>query len=219
MNDYNDKYFIYYTYLNKKEIYSMLLQVIIMIYLMRKHNYTHNDLHGENIGANKLDVDKVIKFKNKDIYLRGYQYYCIDYGLVLNPIFNLSKDEEKKFKKNYKHEINKILSRLVYFEKPTIKKLIPYEFNKDLYKRIKNNDNFVKLNDIKTQLYYLDKNGKSYKDFIEKYSQIYKDKYSEYSKSYVDQNRDKLKEYKHECYEQNKENCQSDASRTRANQR
>jgi len=40
--------------------------------------------------------------------------------------------------------------------------------------------NFVKLNDIKTQLYYLDKNGKSYKDFIEKYSQIYKDKYSEY---------------------------------------
>lgn len=40
--------------------------------------------------------------------------------------------------------------------------------------------NFIKLNDIKTQLYYVDKNGKSYKDFIEQYSQIYKDKYSNY---------------------------------------
>jgi hypothetical protein len=40
--------------------------------------------------------------------------------------------------------------------------------------------NFIKLNDIKTQLYHVDKNGKSYKDFIEKYTQIYKDKYSEY---------------------------------------
>jgi len=40
--------------------------------------------------------------------------------------------------------------------------------------------NFIKLNDIKTQLYHVDKNGKSYKDFIEQYSQIYKDKYSNY---------------------------------------
>ncbi len=40
--------------------------------------------------------------------------------------------------------------------------------------------NFIKLNDIKTQLFHVDKNGKSYKDFIEKYTQIYKDKYSEY---------------------------------------
>jgi len=63
-------------------------------------------------------------------------------------ILSFFLNKKLKFKKNYKHEINKILSRLVYFEKPTIKKLIPYEFNKDLYKRIKNNDNFVKLNEI-----------------------------------------------------------------------
>ena len=134
--------------LNKKELNSMLLQVIIMIYLMQQNNYTHNDLHADNIGANKLEQPKIIRFMDKDIKLYGYQYFCIDYGLVLNPKFIKSKEEKKKFKKNYKHEINKILTRMIYFEKPTIKKILPLEFNRNIYDQIKTTEKFIKLKEL-----------------------------------------------------------------------
>lgn len=165
--------------LNKTELYSMLLQVIIMIYLMQQNNYTHNDLHADNIGANKLDQIKIIRFMDKDIHLVGYQYLCIDYGLVLNPVFIKTKSEKKKYKKNYKHEINKILTRMIYFEKPTIKKVLPLEFNRNIYDKIKLSDKFIKLKEItksKTdrfilyQILYPEDFQKIY--FSEKYTEI-----------------------------------------------
>lgn len=41
--------------LKLNELYSILIQLSYIIYIMNKHGYTHNDLHMNNIGIKKTN--------------------------------------------------------------------------------------------------------------------------------------------------------------------
>lgn len=67
----------------KEENYSMIIQILYIIYLMRKKGYVHADFHRGNIG--------VVNTKKKYIEIMGHKiptfgriYQAIDYGSVLN---------------------------------------------------------------------------------------------------------------------------------------
>lgn len=67
----------------KEENYSMIIQLLYIIYLMRQKGYVHADLHPGNIG--------VLNTKEKYIHILGHKvptfgriYQAIDYGGVLN---------------------------------------------------------------------------------------------------------------------------------------
>lgn len=46
--------------LNKKELYSFIIQTIHIIFLLNKNGYNHNDLHGQNIGVIKTKKNILI---------------------------------------------------------------------------------------------------------------------------------------------------------------
>jgi len=60
-----------------------------------------------------------------------------------------------------------------------------YEINIDIFLNKKSFNtfinNYIKINDIKENLYYDDKKNKNYSDFLNKYSNIYRNKYSTYN--------------------------------------
>lgn len=100
-----------------------------------------------------------------------------------------------KFKsyESYEDDIdrNDIIMEILYrlnkniLNNKQIKKLLDdMELNSDIIinKKSYNNiiNNYIKIVDLKNQLFYPDKNDKSYKDFINKYKDIYRNKYSNY---------------------------------------
>jgi hypothetical protein len=106
------------------QFYSMMAQVTSIIYLMRENGYTHNDLHSKNIGVIKTSKKYLTILDNK-IPLLGYQYKAIDYGMVLHKKYKLDKKDRDMFNNSNVNEINRLLEKVVTFEKnDKIKKLI-----------------------------------------------------------------------------------------------
>ncbi len=101
--------------LNKKQLYSIFIQICYAIYLMNKYGYVHGDLHTGNIGLVK--TNKKIKVFDKLIPSYGYQVKIIDYGSVLNKKYKLTKNvfgsEKKNFDLRFKYEILWSLSELI----------------------------------------------------------------------------------------------------------
>jgi serine/threonine protein kinase len=74
--------------LKAKQIYSIVLQIIHIMLLLKKGGYSHNDLHDGNVMITKTDKEYFI-LNNTKIPYYGYQLSAIDYGEVLNKKFGI----------------------------------------------------------------------------------------------------------------------------------
>ena len=92
-----------------KEKYSMILQVIHAINILKKGGYIHNDIHSNNITFKKFN--KILKVGNKKFYSENI-YSLIDYG------FN--KHKKYKIKDQYVNEYLDINWDLLYFIRQVI---------------------------------------------------------------------------------------------------
>lgn len=135
--------------LNKKQIYSLIIQTAHIIWLLAKKSYYHNDLHSENIGV-ICTTKKYIKILDKKISIPtcGYIFVGLDFGMMTNNTWELS-EYEKKFKNK---DIMRILTRLVKYknnidigEKHTKKLLTIKDINLDIMDKIKNT---IEWNDL-----------------------------------------------------------------------
>jgi serine/threonine protein kinase len=134
--------------LSKQENNSLLIQMLYIIYLLRKSNWIHHDVHPGNIGYKIVDTNTKIKLRinNKKFTIPtyGYIFSLIDYGYCSNKKFLKSSIEKKNYIMNYRLNFD-----LWCF-------LEEYTFN--YYKNInelKHNDiNLKKLHDIITKYVY-----------------------------------------------------------------
>ena len=77
--------------LTQKDLYSMIIQITYIFYLLHKNNYTHCDLHSQNIDYINSDK-KYLKILKYNVPLANKrQYLAIDFGKVLSPRFKLTK--------------------------------------------------------------------------------------------------------------------------------
>jgi len=96
--------------LNKKEIYSLIIQNAYIILLLTKNGYLHNDLHGKNIGVIKTKK-KFINIMGIKTPTMGYNFLALDYGLVTKDTWELS-EYEKKFKNK---DVIRIITKLIKY--------------------------------------------------------------------------------------------------------
>lgn len=99
--------------LNKKQIYSLIIQTAHIIWLLDTEGYSHNDLHGQNIGVIYTDK-KYINILNDKIPIPTYGniFTALDFG-------NLTKNTWKltEYEKNFKSKDTiRILTKLVKYE-------------------------------------------------------------------------------------------------------
>ena len=89
--------------LNLEQRRSLLIQILYIIYLLRKDNWMHRDIHPGNIGYIKVDKDTQIEIKinnNKyKINTYGYIFSLIDYGSCINKKHIKKSSEKKEFNK------------------------------------------------------------------------------------------------------------------------
>lgn len=88
---------------NKEVWYSLFIQYFYVVYCMRKKGYTHNDIHGNNIGIVFTKNKTIILFKTHNIPTFGYKLVLLDYGLVLNEKYDMNNEY---FLKNEKYDMN-----------------------------------------------------------------------------------------------------------------
>jgi hypothetical protein len=129
------------------QFYSMMAQVTYIIHLMRENGYTHNDLHSSNIGVVKTNK-KYLTILNNKIPLLGYQYKAIDYGMVLNKKYKMDKVEKEMFNDSNINEINRLLKKVVTFEKnDKIKKLFTSEKEGNWFNKFMKSDDYFLVKD------------------------------------------------------------------------
>lgn len=104
---------------DQNQIYSIIIQICYIIYLMNKHGYTHNDVHYGNIGI-IYTKKKYINIFDHNIPTYGYQLQIIDYGYVLHNNFEFieriemgNKNERDVHNKGMESEIKIVISRLL----------------------------------------------------------------------------------------------------------
>ena len=88
-------------FINKKnlsiyQIYSIMLQICKIIYVLYEGGYSHNDLHLDNIMITPTKK-KTFNLMNRRIPYNGYQISAIDYGNILHKKYNINYKEEKEF--------------------------------------------------------------------------------------------------------------------------
>jgi serine/threonine protein kinase len=115
--------------LNKKQLLSLIIQYLYIIYLLEKHGYIHGDFHPNNIGVIKTDQE-FIKIFNYNIPTYGYIFQAIDYGSILNKKYKMNSEEKHYFKKMFRNE----WFGLIYFN-IIVKE--PFMKNKDINKQVK----------------------------------------------------------------------------------
>ena len=71
------------TNLNKKQVYSLIIQISYAFHLMHINNYIHGDPFSKNICYKKTKLKK-IKILDLDIPTYGYIFSLIDYGTIVN---------------------------------------------------------------------------------------------------------------------------------------
>jgi len=86
------------TNLNKKQVYSLIIQISYALHLMHINNYIHGDPYSKNICYKKTKLKK-IKILNLDIPTYGYIFSLIDYGIIVN--YKFTQRSIDKFIFNY----------------------------------------------------------------------------------------------------------------------
>ena len=124
------------TKLSLKQRFSMIIQVSYIVYLMQKHGYKHTDFHYGNIGV-KYTHKSSVKILDKKIPTFGYIYCAIDYGLVLNKKYKLSKDEKYRF--DTKNDLKNLFATMYnddklikYWLKLVNSKKLIYDYDADI---------------------------------------------------------------------------------------
>jgi len=87
--------------LSYNELYSILIQLCYIIYIMNKNGYTHNDIHISNIGIKNTNKNNIIIF-NKRIPSYNKIVKILDYGttkikIILNNFYFCSRFFSKKY--------------------------------------------------------------------------------------------------------------------------
>jgi|APSaa5957512622_1039677.scaffolds.fasta_scaffold103323_1 serine/threonine protein kinase len=82
-------------HLTDKQLYSFVAQLLYALYIMKKHNFTHADIHNRNIAYKKTN-NKTIKLGDISVNTYGYIYSLIDYGNAIHPKFKRLTDENKQ---------------------------------------------------------------------------------------------------------------------------
>jgi serine/threonine protein kinase len=135
--------------LSTNENNSLLIQMLYIIYLLRKSNWIHRDIHPGNIGYKIVDVNTkvIIKINNKlfKIPTYGYIFSIIDYGMCINKKFLKSSIEKKNYKLNYSLNFDLWCFLEEY--------IFNYYNNIDSLKR--NNTNIKKIHDDITKYVYM----------------------------------------------------------------
>ncbi len=99
--------------LNKKQLYSLIIQTAHIIWLLETHGYSHNDLHSQNTGVIFTDKKYINILNNKiPIPTYGNIFTALDFGNMTNSNWNLT-EYEKKFKNK---DTIRILTKLVKYE-------------------------------------------------------------------------------------------------------
>ncbi len=120
--------------LTKNQYYSFIGQMAFIFLLLKKGGYTHNDLHGQNIGISDVNKNKKLDILSYKFPTLGIQYRAIDFGMVLNDKYKMNKEEIIMNKLNKKEEFIRIIKKLVSFDKI---KLITYDKYPSLFSDIK----------------------------------------------------------------------------------
>lgn len=129
LNDIIDK-------LSFNELYSVLIQIYYIIYILGKNGYTHNDFHINNIGVIKTK-NKYIKIFNNNIPTYGINIKLLDYGRVLHKKYKLIIDPFINIHEKKILNFNKILD---------IRSTIYFLFERPIYKHVSKNF-WIKHND------------------------------------------------------------------------
>ena len=146
---------------SKNEIYSMIIQLLHIIYLMQNNNYTHNDFNSKNIGI-IYTKKKSIKIFDYDIETFGKIYVLIDYGKVLSDKFILTPKEKIKYEEKINKESDEIFLGYIldifnFKNKKLYKKKYIFEDDYTLFQKSKRyNDLKNIVTDEKLQIYLYD---------------------------------------------------------------
>ena len=99
--------------LDKKQLYSLIIQTANIIWLLGTEGYSHNDLHGQNIGVVFTDKKYINVLKNNiPIPTYGCIFTALDFGNITKKTWKLT-EYEKKFKSK---DTIRILTKLVKYE-------------------------------------------------------------------------------------------------------
>ena len=103
--------------LTKEQYYSFIGQMAYIFLLLKKSGYTHNDLHGENIGITYVNKGKKLDILNYKFPTFGIQFKALDFGMVLHDKYKMNKQESNMNETNKKEEITRVIRKLVSFQK------------------------------------------------------------------------------------------------------
>ncbi len=131
-------------YLSVNQIYSMIIQLTYISYLLHTNNYVHGDFQTSNIGMIRTQ-DKFIKILNYDIPTFGYIYKLIDYGVVLHKNDIKNKEEEYIFNNLINNELKNIKNNFIDIDFYYMKYWI-YVNNKKIDKNVEENYQKMLLN-------------------------------------------------------------------------
>jgi hypothetical protein len=139
--------------LDKKQIYSLIVQNAYIIYLLESNGYSHNDLHSQNIGVIKTKK-KYIKILGSNVPTLGFQYVGLDFGKITWNKWELTEEEIKDLNPN--KDIMRIIKRFIKYsgdleidnglgEKRKISKLIELGEIKNYFDLIKDTEEYDTL--------------------------------------------------------------------------
>lgn len=134
-----------YNTFTKEQFYSFLGQMAYINLLLKKSGYTHNDLHGENVGVLYVNKNKKLDIFGYKFPTFGVQFKAIDYGMIMNDKYILNKDEKKMHKYYKKEELSRLIRRMVVFENS---KLITSDKDAELLKDVKKHFLFKTTKDL-----------------------------------------------------------------------
>lgn len=136
--------------LNRKQIYSLVIQRTHIIWLLSTAGYSHNDLHMGNIGV-IYTKKKCINILNNKISIPTYGniFVALDFGNLTNSSWELSS-YEKKFKSG---DVLRIITSLINYknkfmrnDKPSNKIFSFKNLSNDVVKKIKKTKEWIDMN-------------------------------------------------------------------------
>lgn len=89
--------------------YSLIIQTIYAIYLMRTNKYTHSDVHLGNIAYTICPSTKRIRILSHLVPTFGKIYSLIDYGLVQHKSFDMEKNRIKSYEIKLKYNFDLLI--------------------------------------------------------------------------------------------------------------
>ena len=92
--------------LNLNQKYSIIIQILYIVYLFQQGKYNHGDLHSANIGVLYVNKQKTINIFGKKIQTYGIQLQVIDYdGILQYDTMSITKNYQQSTDTEKEHFI------------------------------------------------------------------------------------------------------------------